>query len=303
MIADFETYGPRGTGESPFTMSGYIPDKFLTGQLLESWEVTPTKITWHVRPGIYWAADNVDWMENRELTAQDIVDDILYFKEAVSKGKFIRDGVVDIYATDEHTLVIETLGFDLSLIYKLTYEDRALITPPEMIDAGADKWENQVGTGPFMFKEYVIGSHMTFERNPNWWKTTVIDGKVYDDIPFIDEMIYPIIPDASTLVAATRTGKIDYNWSVESRHWETLDTTAPEIISLKTPGTSGFSIYLNVEEPPLDNLDIRRALSIGTDLKAFGDLLGIGSVPKLIYPVIPGIAGVFTPLEDLPAEP
>ncbi len=141
LIADFEKYGPRGTGESQFSMAGYIPDKFQKGHLLESWEVTPEKITWHVRPGIYWAADNVDWMENRELTAQDMVDDILYFKGADSKGKFLRDLTGEIYTTSKYTLVIETPAYDISLMYKLGYEDRALISPPEMVAAGADKWE------------------------------------------------------------------------------------------------------------------------------------------------------------------
>jgi peptide/nickel transport system substrate-binding protein len=302
LIADFEKYGPRGTGESQFSMAGYIPDKFQKGHLLESWEVTPEKITWHVRPGIYWAADNVDWMENRELTAQDMVDDILYFKGAESKGKFLRDLTGEIYATDKYTLVIETPGgFDITLMYKLGYEDRALISPPEMVVAGADKWENQVGTGPFMFKEYVVGSHMTFERNPNYWDTTIINGKEYE-IPFFDEWVQPIIPDASTLVAALRTGKIDYDWSVDARHWETLDTTAPELETLKSPGNSGFLIFLKVDEPPFDNIDIRRALMIGTDIKAFGDLLGIGPVPILFYPTLPGTGGVFTPVKDLPAS-
>ncbi|KKK71188.1 hypothetical protein LCGC14_2916430, partial [marine sediment metagenome] len=255
LIADFEKYGPRGTGESQFSMAGYIPAKFQKGHLLESWEVTPEKITWHVRPGIYWAADNVDWMENRELTAQDMVDDILYFRGAESKGKFLRDLTGEIYTTGKYTLVIETPGgFDITLMYKLGYEDRALISPPEMVAAGADKWENQVGTGPFMFKEYVVGSHMTFERNPNYWDTTIINGKEYQ-LPFFDEWVQPIIPDASTLVAALRTGKIDYDYSVEARHWETLDTTAPELEKLKSPGNSGFLIFLKIDEPPFDNID------------------------------------------------
>ena len=301
LIGNFEGYGPRGTGESLYQKAGYFTGKYLTGQMLESWEVTPTKITWNVRPGIYWAADNVDWMENRELTAQDMVDDILNFKEATSKGKFLRDLTGEIYTTDRYTLVIETPAYDISLMYKLGYEDRALISPPEMIAAGADQWENQVGTGPFMFKEYVIGSHMTLERNPNYWGTTTINGEEYQ-LPFFDEWVMPIIPDESTLIANLRTGKIDFNYCVDPRHWETLDTTVPELISLKHPGSSGFCVFLDVTEPPLDDLDIRRALSIGTNIEDFGDLLGVGPVTKLFYPALPGTTDVYVEVEDLPAS-
>jgi peptide/nickel transport system substrate-binding protein len=115
-------------------------------------------------------------------------------------------------------------------------------------------------------------------------------------------VIKPIIPDESTLIASLRTGKIDYNWSIDARHWNTLDKTAPELKSIKHPGSSGFMIYMEVDEPPLDNLEVRRALSIGTDREAFNDLLGVGPLPILFYPVIPSTAGVYTPLEDLPEE-
>ena len=37
--------------------------------MLESWEVLADKLVWNVRPGIYWQADDVDFMESRELVA------------------------------------------------------------------------------------------------------------------------------------------------------------------------------------------------------------------------------------------
>ncbi|GAJ16904.1 unnamed protein product, partial [marine sediment metagenome] len=54
---DIETYGPRGTGEYSFVSHKMAPLQYCKGALAESWEVTPDKIVFHIRPGVYWAAD------------------------------------------------------------------------------------------------------------------------------------------------------------------------------------------------------------------------------------------------------
>ena len=81
----------------------------------------------------------------------------------------MREKTGDTYATDRYTLVIELSSFDHLTQYRIGYEDRAGVSPPELQAVGADKWENQVGTGAFMFKEYAVGSHMAYKKNPNWW--------------------------------------------------------------------------------------------------------------------------------------
>ena len=241
-------------------------------------------------------------MENREFTADDMVADLLEYRECPGRKAF-KEYSVDIYATDKYTLVIELDTFDVSWIFYLGYEDRAQVSPPEMVVAGASKWANVVGTGPFMLKEYVIGSHMTFERNPNWWQTTTIDGKVYDDVPFIAEMIWPIIPDIATQIAALTTGNIDYYWGVPAEQWDHVDKVAPDMISAKFPAAFGRSMIFAASNPPFDKREVRRAMMIGTDLKAFQDLYGRGSLTLHHWPVSSSHSeAIYTPMEELPAE-
>jgi len=302
LVGDFLERGPRGTGEFAFQMGNYVPGEFLTGQLLESWEVSLEEMVWHVRPGVYWAADNVDWMENRELTAADVVADLQVFLECPA-GVTTRRWAGDVYARDRYTVVIEFAPFDVGWSFYLGYEDRALFTPPEMIAAGPDRWANQVGTGPFMFKEHVIGSHMSFERNPNWWQTTTINGKVYDDVPFFDEMIWPIIPDVATQIAALITGKIDYYWCVPAVQWDHIDNVAPDMLSVKLSAAFGRNLMFACDKPPFDDVEVRRAMMIGTDLKAFQNLYGRGALPLHHWPVSSSHSeATYTPMEKLPAS-
>jgi len=300
LIGAFEKYGPRGTGEYAFQLHEYIPDKYVEGCLIESWEVNPDKVIWHVRSGIYWHGNRPNVMAARELTAEDIAFDLNYFRDA-APGKAFMEMTGDIYAQDRYTVVIEVTDFNLGLMYIVGYEDRSLISPPETHEAGAGIWENQVGTGPFMLKEYVVGSHMTYVRNPDYWKTTTVDGKEYE-IPFVDEMVYPIIPDVSTQIAALRTGTLDFHIQVPPAQWATLEKTAPDLLFDKVSSGIGNTTILKCSEPPFDSRVVRRAMMIGLDLKAFRDLHGVGPLEPNWFPTFEGDPTVHTEIKDMPAE-
>jgi len=297
---DIEKYGPRGTGEYAFQTSGYLPMQYLTGRLLEDWEITPDSVILHVRSGIHWAPTEAQraWMEPRELTAADLAADLNRFREAPWGSRF--DGVLsDVYTTDEYTVVVEFVGqFSLEGFYYFGWEDRSLIAPPEMIGAGDDKWANQVGTGPFMFEEYVHGSHMSYVRNPDYWGTTIIDGKEYQ-MPFIDRLIYPIIPDQATQIAALRTAKIDFHQFVPASYWDSLDTV-PGLEKARY-SNSDMLLALLVKDPPFDNVNVRQAMMIGTDLKAHKRLAFAEELPTHSYP-IHFDNPAYTPLAQLPAD-
>ncbi len=76
-------------------------------------------------------------------------------------------------------------------------------------------WRHQIGTGPFMLKDYVSGSSITTIRNPNYYR---FDYKYPENrLPYLDRVKLLTIPDLATTLAALRTGKIDL---VEDLSWE-----------------------------------------------------------------------------------
>jgi len=259
-------------------------------------------VVWHVRPGIYWQGLNQGRrvMEDRELIAADVVADLLYYRTCPGGASFNTMTEADgIYTTGKYDLVIETpKGPDFTLMYLVGYEDRAAISPPEI--EGSDSWADQIGTGPFMLKKYVVGSHMIYERNPNYWDTTTIDGVEYQ-LPFIDELIFPIIPDESTQIAALRTGEIDFYSLVPPVYWPTLNETAGLLSAVYTP-YSGRALSFNLRMPPVDNTDLRRALMVGTDMEAAAALQGVGPLPKHWFPQYTQNPDTYIPLEELPAD-
>jgi peptide/nickel transport system substrate-binding protein len=301
LVGDFEKYGPRGNGEYTFQLIGYIPEKYLKGNLIESWEVSPEKVVWHVRPGIMWHGDKPHVMQARELTAEDIVLDLLRYRESpAGSGMGFAGFSGDIYSTSKYDLTIEFKQFDIGWVFLVGYEDRSIVSPPETHAAGGDVWMNQVGTGPFMLEEYEIGSHMSFVKNPNWWKTTVIDGKEYK-LPFVDKVTVPIIPDEATHAAALRTGKIDWHQWVDVEFHADLDRTAPELLSNRDPVGFSTGLWFNTASGPFADVRLRQAILMGTDLEAFGRMFG-KKVEKLRYPFESANRTVFTPLAELPED-
>ena len=310
IIGDTETYGPRGTGESRFSTFSYIPQEITSGHLVESWELSPDKLVVHVRPGIMWAPtqDQMDrgvMSEPRELVADDFVFDWVQYVTSVWSKRFeahidLENASDVIYATDKYTAVIEIEKFSHILWLFFAYEDRSLVGPPETEAADPHKWENQIGTGPWQFEELVSGSHISYTRNDNYWRSTTIDGQEYQ-LPFIDRVRLPIMPDQSTHLAALRTGQLDLWRSTPSEFWNTLDNTDNMQVSEYQPGaTSG--VWLRTDKAPFDNADVRRALRIGTNNSEFQKLVRAEDLPLVNWPTNPDNPGVYTPLEELPAN-
>ena len=59
-------------------------------------------------------------------------------------------------------------------------------------------------------------------RNSNYWGSTTINGKQYK-LPFVDSLVYPIMPDEATAIAALRTGKVDWWPTVPSSYDTSLN--------------------------------------------------------------------------------
>ena len=291
-----EEYGPRGNGEYAFQLVGYIPPKYQKGHLISDWDITTERMVWTVRDDVtFQAVEGV--MDSRPLTAQDIADDVQRFVDSPWGNRF--EGILADITVDGNQVIFEFDEYSPGLFYWIAYEDRAIISPPETTEVDDSKWENQGGTGAFKFEEYVVGSHVSYVRNPDYWDTTVIDGTEYE-MPFVDRLMKPIIPDTATQVAALRTGAVDW-MGVPASQWNTLERTAPDL-ERNFYGDMVRTLYFNQTEPPFDDVRVRRAMMIGTDFEVFRNFGNAEQFPVHVYPAWPGNPSVYTPIDELPEE-
>jgi peptide/nickel transport system substrate-binding protein len=150
----------------------------------------------------------------------------------------------------------------------------------------AEMRRNPIGTGPFKFVEFKPNEVIRVTRNPDYWKK----GR-----PYLDGIEWTIIRDVSTRNLAFIAGKVD----LYSPHGVTIPilkdmkNQSPQAICEVAPTNVNRTLIINREKPPFDNADLRRAMSLALDRKAFIDIItdGQGDVGGTM---LPGPEGVWS---------
>ncbi len=159
-----------------------------------------------------------------------------------------------------------------------------------------------------MLTDVVEDSFTTHTKNPNYWGT---DEKYPQNrLPYIDEFKGLFIPDEATRLAALRSRKIDVLHehgggdlgSVDQM--KSLQRTNPELqIKAVQRGPSYNVLGLNYRVPPLDDINVRRAMQMALDHKTINDTLysGLGRW-KPEGNLSTSLAGFHVPYDEWPAE-
>ncbi len=124
-------------------------------------------------------------------------------------------------------------------------------------------WKNACGTGAYMLIDYVIGSSLTYERNPNYWMK---DPRYPENnLPYVQTIKQLIIDDKSTRLAAMRTGKLEVLHEYTYEDLETLLMTRKDLqYSYRLSPPRGIFIRLD-KGLVTDNVKIRWAMSMAID--------------------------------------
>ncbi len=147
--------------------------------------------------------------------------------------------------------------------------------------------QHPIGTGPFRFESYKPNDSIRLTRNRNYWKP----GR-----PYLDGIQWTIIPNRSTAVLAFIAGKFDmtFPFGLTAPLMETVQKDAPEAICQLAPANQSTNLIVNREAPPFDNADIRRAMALTLDRKAFINILaaGHGDIGGAMQPPPEGVWGM-----------
>ena len=132
-----------------------------------------------------------------------------------------------------------------------------------------DMRSHPIGTGPFRFVEFKPNEVIRVTRNPDYWKP----GR-----PYLDGIEWTIIKDVGTRMLAFIAGKSDlYSpYGVTIPLLKDIKNQAPQAICEVTATNVNRTLIVNRDKPPFDNPDLRRAMSLTLDRKAFIDIIGEG---------------------------
>ena len=301
-LADLFHKGPRATGEYQFKGYEWVPVLGRTGWLATGFEQPdPGTLIIKLRKGVLFP-EKKGVMKQREVTADDWVYCFKRFENSPKATSEYFEWIDSYRAVDKYTLELKLNKQFGNWGYQMEWgwSTRLKVYPKEVVEAGIKDWRNANGSGPFRLTNYVSGSSVTYERNPVYWNTTPIGGKEYK-MPFVDKLIYMIVPDESTRIAAIKTGKADVMENVSWKYKKALEKSATELHRWRILGSGVQIIAFRNDTPPFDNLKVRRALSLAIDNKAILDSVGGGDGVVYNWPTWVGYPpSVATPFEDLP---
>ena len=142
-----------------------------------------------------------------------------------------------------------------------------------------------IGTGPFKFVEFKPNELIRVTRNPDYWKK---------GLPYLDGIEWPIIKNLSTRTLAFIAGKGDLLYGVTTPQLPDIKTQAPQAICEVIIGNVSRNLLVNRDQPPFDNVDLRRAMSLSLDRQAFIDILyqGSGAIGGAMLPLPEGLWGM-----------
>ena len=233
------------------------------------WSTSKDNLTWTftLRPG-------VRFHNGRLLEASDVVFSIGRIKDPATKSPRSGDFelIKSITAPTKSTVVI-TLSKPFSpLLSKLAFSLNVIV-PKEAV---ATLNTRPVGTGPFVFVEYVPQTRMVLKKNPNFWGKDAKGNR----LPYLDGITYSYLPDATARVTALKTGTVDWIEYVPSTDIKSLQGNA-QITVVGGPSANYRSLFLNAAQKPLDDYRVRRAIAYAVNNQEIVDvaLLGTGGLP------------------------
>jgi peptide/nickel transport system substrate-binding protein len=240
--------------------------------LAESWEVTPdqSQVTLHLRKG-------VQFHTGRELTSDDVKWNIEHIKDPAAQALQLINMAnwwSSIETPDKYTVVLKSdtprpAVFDM-------FEFLNIVDP--VTAQGPDASSKLVGTGPFMWGEWVQGDHQRYVKNPNYWQT----GR-----PYVDELYVQLTRDAPAAAVQFESGAVDAMLNPPVRDLARLQGD-PKYRAIINKNTGQYFIAaFNTTQPPFDNKQVRQAFNYAINRKRFVDTVLLGDAEAHDLPWAP----------------
>ena len=259
------------------TLLKYNPDDFSTivGDLADSWTVSPDRLTYSfkLKPG-------VKFHDGSELSSADIkatFDRIGNPPAGVTsarRGQFESIDTIETPSAD--TVVFKLKRVNSGALFMFANPWNCVYSAKKLGEDQAFYNTNVMGTGPFVFEEYVKGSHWSAKRFDNYFQK----GK-----PYLDG-IRSFFINGPGVINALAGGQVDALL---------FQVAPPDLARLKSLRgeqvvfhSNSFNITnfltVNVKKPPFNDPKVRKALSLAID--RWGGIPSLSKLATLEFPTV-----------------
>ena len=259
------------------TLKSIVPD------LATSWAWTEegTELTFPLRQGVKWHDGNPFTAADVKCTF-DLLMDKAKDKLRINPRKSWYVNVAEMTTNGDYEAIFHLKRPQPSFLALLA-TGWSPIYPCHV--SARDMRSHPIGTGPFKLVDFRPNERITVARNPDYWKP----GR-----PYLDGIEHRIIKDVSTRLLSFISGNEDIYFGVTIPQLKDVKSQMPQAICEFTTPNVARNLIVNRDVPPFDNPELRRAMSLSLDRKAFIDILaeGRGTAGGVMQPPPAGVWGM-----------
>lgn len=261
----------------------------------QSWELLEDghRYRFHLRPDARWSNGDPVTSDDFVFSYQRILSPglgapyayMLYpleQAEAYHRGQLQDFSKVGVQAPDPHTLDLVLHTPIPHFLSKLIHAAWYPVHPGtilahgniDSIDTGWTHAGSFVGNGPFVIQDWTPNQKISVRKNPTYWdhETVKLQGIVF----------YPI-GDHTIEERAFRAGQLHITGTIPIDRIQHYRQNQPEILHIE-PYLGTYYYLFNVQRPPLDNPDVRRALALAINRKTLTEAITrAGEEPALHF--------------------
>ncbi len=263
--------------------------------LAKRWELSEDKKTY-----TFHLQENVKFHDGHPMTADDVIFSVMKFHfELAPRARGVFSKIKEATAPDPLTVKL-TLDAPFEP-FLLMFDVTTVAIMPKHIYEGTDFRNNPanqkpIGTGAFQFVEWQRGSFIRLRRFDGYWKP----GQ-----PYLDEIIYRIVPDSQSRALALQTAQVQMSAGGDVEPFDVPRFREQANLQVETTGWQYFSplmwIELNHRVKPLDDVRVRQAISLAVDRDFIQRRLWFG-VGKVASSPVASTTKFHDPSSKLPAR-
>jgi len=171
---------------------------------------------------------------------------------------------------DDHTVKFTFYDYPAPLLSQLATPMLSISSPTAIKKWGKDYMYHPVGTGAYIFKEWIPDDKITLEANPNYW----------GEKPKINKLVYRVIIEPTARLLELQVGTVDFIYNLNIDDIPTADAD-PNVVTYKTPPVNIGYLCLNQEWVSPDGVKIFKDVRVR---QAIAHAINKDAIVEALYP-------------------
>ncbi len=233
-------------------LMGFDESLNIVPLLAESYSFNPeaTQFTFKLRKGI-------KFHDGAPFNAQAVKANIDRMMTGKYKRSSLMKPVKELVVVDDYTVRFDLKEPFGAFVNAIAHPGSLMLSPKALEKYGDDISKHPVGTGPFIFDEWVSGSHVRIKKNPDYWR-----GEVK-----ADSIVFRPVPESGSRLAMLRAGQAHYVYPMPAELLRVAEKD-PNIDIIKQPSIIARYLMMNMQCKPFQDVRVRQAINYALDKDA-----------------------------------